>query len=294
MVVLVWLLASQLTVQSVPITTNVESCPFRSVLDTTLCDKVCQWLAAGRWFSPVSSTNTTDWNDITEILLKVELNTVILANNTKQIRSKWRDCKAEYSTNLEIKRCISHQQARLLKIIIGYNKVALLWHENAGTCMHLKRIKSAKTINRAENHWIFYLNFCIVNAFIVCWNSCCFCIGYTPQKDRKCIGQTIKYKQTNNDQQHITQKSKDWATRFPLTTRDELWCYWMVQASNFCSTRITKSNDKLWKRIWFDLIWSLVFNATFSNISAISWRQVLVVEEAGIFGENHRTWARNW
>jgi hypothetical protein len=28
-----------------------------------------------------------------------------------------------------------------------------------------------------------------------------------------------------------------------------------------------------------------VFNATFSNISAISWRQVLVVEEAG---ENHQ------
>jgi hypothetical protein len=34
---------------------------------TTLCDKVCQWLAAGRWFSPgplVSSTNTTDRYDI--------------------------------------------------------------------------------------------------------------------------------------------------------------------------------------------------------------------------------------
>jgi hypothetical protein len=29
----------------------------------------------------------------------------------------------------------------------------------------------------------------------------------------------------------------------------------------------------------FDLI---VFNATFSNISAISWRPVLVVEEAGV------------
>ena len=29
----------------------------------------------------------------------------------------------------------------------------------------------------------------------------------------------------------------------------------------------------------FDLIWVLVFNATFSNISAISWRPVLVVEE---------------
>jgi len=44
----------------------------RSVLNTALCDKVCQWLAAGRWFSPgtvVSSTN------ITEILLKVALST---------------------------------------------------------------------------------------------------------------------------------------------------------------------------------------------------------------------------
>jgi hypothetical protein len=29
----------------------------------------------------------------------------------------------------------------------------------------------------------------------------------------------------------------------------------------------------------------LVFNATFSNISAISWRSVLVVEEAGVPGE---------
>jgi hypothetical protein len=31
-----------------------------------------------------------------------------------------------------------------------------------------------------------------------------------------------------------------------------------------------------------------MFNATFSNISAISWRPVLVVEETGVSGENHR------
>jgi len=31
-----------------------------------------------------------------------------------------------------------------------------------------------------------------------------------------------------------------------------------------------------------------VFNATFSNISAISWRPVLMVEEAGVPGENHQ------
>ena len=51
------------------------------VLHTTLCDKVCQWLATGWWFSPgisVSSTNKTDCHN--EILLKVVLNTI---NQTK-------------------------------------------------------------------------------------------------------------------------------------------------------------------------------------------------------------------
>ena len=46
----------------------------RGVLDTTLCDKVCQWLVAGRWLSLVtlvSSINKTDRYSITEILLKV-------------------------------------------------------------------------------------------------------------------------------------------------------------------------------------------------------------------------------
>ena len=41
----------------------------RVVLDTTLCDKVCQLLAASWWFSPgtpVSSTNKTNRHDITE------------------------------------------------------------------------------------------------------------------------------------------------------------------------------------------------------------------------------------
>jgi hypothetical protein len=31
----------------------------------------------------------------------------------------------------------------------------------------------------------------------------------------------------------------------------------------------------------------MVFNATFSNILAISWRSVLLVEEIGVPGENH-------
>jgi len=32
----------------------------------------------------------------------------------------------------------------------------------------------------------------------------------------------------------------------------------------------------------------MVFNATFNNISVISWRSVLLVEETGRPGENHR------
>jgi hypothetical protein len=57
--------------QSVPITAKLRvQIPLMAVyvLDTTLCDKICQWLTAGRWFSPgtpVSSINKTDCYDIT-------------------------------------------------------------------------------------------------------------------------------------------------------------------------------------------------------------------------------------
>ena len=48
-------------------------------------------------------------------------------------------------------------------------------------------------------------------------------------------------------------------------------------------TLVSKSLD-------LDLFFSfLVFNATFSNISAMSWRPVLVVEEAGVPGEEPPT-----
>ena len=56
-----------------------ESRSWRGALDTKLCDNVCQWRTAGLWFSPgtpVSSTNKTVRHDITEIVLKVALNTI--------------------------------------------------------------------------------------------------------------------------------------------------------------------------------------------------------------------------
>ena len=59
--------------QSITINTNIVSS------NTTLCDKVCQLHATGRWLSPgtqVSSTNKTDGYDIAETLLTVVLNTI--------------------------------------------------------------------------------------------------------------------------------------------------------------------------------------------------------------------------
>jgi len=35
-------------------------------------------------------------------------------------------------------------------------------------------------------------------------------------------------------------------------------------------------------------LWVMVFNATLNHISVISWRWVLLVEETGVSGENHR------
>ena len=65
-----------------PITTNVVTLnPAHGGVYSIQCDKVCQSLATGRRFSQgtlVSSTNKTDSHDITEILLKVALNTITI------------------------------------------------------------------------------------------------------------------------------------------------------------------------------------------------------------------------
>jgi hypothetical protein len=68
--------------QSVHISTNVVSsnpAQARCNWCKKLCDKVCQWVTVGLWFSRstlVSSTNKADHHDITKILLNVALNTM--------------------------------------------------------------------------------------------------------------------------------------------------------------------------------------------------------------------------
>jgi len=82
-----------------------------------------------------------------------------------------------------------------------------------------------------------------------------------------------------------------------------LWCPLRISHKNYVGFFFTSSSvacrrprahvffTKSFRLIWFDF-WC--FNATFNNISAISWRPVLMVEEAGVPGENHRPWASNW
>ena len=75
----VWLITTY-AMNAYIITDVVSSNPVQAdIIDTTLCYKVCQWAVAGQWFSPctlVSSTNKTERHDITEILMKVVLNTI--------------------------------------------------------------------------------------------------------------------------------------------------------------------------------------------------------------------------
>jgi hypothetical protein len=81
-----------------------------------------------------------------------------------------------------------------------------------------------------------------------------------------------------------------------------------VQISIFHADYITNmtaiDSSCLWlanlrKSSWkpFDLIdWFgfMVLKATFNNISVILWLSVLLVEETGVFGENHRPVASHW
>ncbi len=68
--------------QLVSITTNdVILYPAHVVLDTTLCDEVCQWFSPS---TPVSSTNKIYRPDINEILLKVALRTISLTPIAKK------------------------------------------------------------------------------------------------------------------------------------------------------------------------------------------------------------------
>jgi hypothetical protein len=93
----------------------------RGVLDTTLCDKVCQWLMAGWWFSPstpVSSTDKTDHHDITKILLKVVFSTI---KQTNKQTIKWLE-------NLRLKYWKKFKGIKIMLVVYMYLFYVSNWH----------------------------------------------------------------------------------------------------------------------------------------------------------------------
>ena len=98
------------------------------------------------------------------------------------------------------------------------------------------------------------------------------------------------------------QKDKQWSTEYcaenpsffsntnptKTETLHVITLYWNTAHNN--DPRVALSRESvLWLRVEV-----MVSNATFNNISFISWWSVLLVEETGIPGKNHRPAASHW
>jgi hypothetical protein len=74
-----------------------------------------------------------------------------------------------------------------------------------------------------------------------------------------------------------------------------LWCYLFVlhlEGQRSIYDQRSSHFYSLW--ISYVVCCLMVFNATFHNISIISWRSVLLVEETGLPRENHRPVVSHW
>jgi hypothetical protein len=105
--------------------------PFmRGVLDTITCDKICQWPAAIRLFSPiilVPSTNKADRHNTTEILLNVALSNITLTLTIVRSHTiQWPNRKKDKQTNNDQQNIICKDWAVLTahKTLCGVNSDA--------------------------------------------------------------------------------------------------------------------------------------------------------------------------
>jgi hypothetical protein len=67
--------------------------------------------------------------------------------------------------------------------------------------------------------------------------------------------------------------------------------YYYLFIFYFCWSLCGKGDNSIWVGRF---AWFMVFNTNFNNISVISWRSVLLVEETGVPGVNHRPVASHW
>ena len=136
-----------------PLTFRVRIQLRPGLLDTTLCDKVCQWLATNLWFSPgtiVSSTNKTHRHDMTEILLKMALITTLLIpqfNNEKMLLSTCIQFPfltiSSYSFTFYWKQS---KQIRFIPIIVGNDNIIMFSNAFPISIQHNNNLIIIKTL----------------------------------------------------------------------------------------------------------------------------------------------------
>jgi hypothetical protein len=109
----------------------------RGVLDTTLCDKVCQWLATGRWFSlgPPVFSNKDDCHDITEILLKVALSTI---KQTSKKKKNFPDIFWNNASICDINICVNYSAIVYRRYLLNLSHIQNhLKYKTKFTCIGL-------------------------------------------------------------------------------------------------------------------------------------------------------------
>jgi hypothetical protein len=84
-------------------------------LDTTICDKVCQWLSTGRWFSPGTPVYFYFFTPITQILFNIYLVTFLPQGPSSSEVSLWNSVTI-------YKSCFYPNKRQRKLMFIGYLK----------------------------------------------------------------------------------------------------------------------------------------------------------------------------
>ena len=90
-----------------------------------------------------------------------------------------------------------------------------------------------------------------------------------------------------------------WGVMISPVDKDLVKLVWYpCTARDTCIKKTYQGQTKRYTVSWWDCnivrVRAIVFNATFKNISAMSWGSVLLVEETGVHRENHRPATCYW
>ena len=113
--------------------------------------------------------------------------------------------------------------------------------------------------------------------------------------------QDMKYKFFHHGPRH--QRKLPWFSQGHWTIYTPIKINHQIKTTYTWQVRDVSTMEQLKKNVWKSWVrkgWLrlfvclMVFNATVNNISVISWRPALLVEEAGVPRKNHRPCASNW